>query len=149
MKEQIEKFKLNNNIYVWEYIENTRNFSGCNITFEKNAGNDLIKLLNLMISCEWSTKKTLKSVSPDIHILNSVNNRKGLAEWKSKPHIILSLKKNEDENLWKIINHEDYFEFQFGTNKAIEFQKSIEFCLIGKNDFAISDNAEENILYFW
>lgn len=149
MKNIIEKFTIEGNIYIWKYTENTRSFPDYNITFEKKAGQDLIKLLDLMIDCEWSTKKMLKSNPPDIDILNSANNNKGLANWKSETYIILSLRKNEDENFWKIINHEDSLEIQFGINKALEFQKSIEAVFIGKNDFAISDDNDENILYFW
>ena len=58
-------------------------------------------------------------------------------------------KTSESENHWLIKELDNGIEIQFGKEKLTELQNAIKGIPKGKGDFAISDQNEENILYFW
>ncbi|SDH08093.1 hypothetical protein [Psychroflexus sediminis] len=149
MKAEIEKYKVKGKVYTWTYKDNQRNYPGWNFTVDSNASESLFELLNLMDACEWSTKKTLPTTSPTQNQLNVPNNQNGTAQWKSKPNLTLNYKTNESENHWRINELNNGIEIQFGKTKLTELQNAINGIPKGNGDFAICDQNEENILYFW
>ena len=149
MKSKIEKHKINGKIYTWIYKDNNRNYPGWNFTIDSKASENFLELLNLMNTCEWSTKKAIKTELPTQAQLNGVNNQSGIAKWKSKPNLTLNCKTNESRNHWLINELDNGIEIQFGKTKLVELQNAIKEIQKGNGDFAISDKNEENILYFW
>ncbi len=149
MKAQIEKHKASGKVYVWTYIDNNRNYPGWNFTVDLKASESLSELLNLMYNCEWSTKKKITTELPTQAQLNVPNNQNGIAKWKSIPNLTLNCKTSESENHWLINELDNGIEIQFGRKKLTELQNAINGIPKGNGDFAISDQNEENILYFW
>ena len=149
MKAQIEKHKVNGKVYTWTYKDNSRNYPGWNFTVNSKASKSLSELLDLMSSCEWSTKKKITTELPTQAQLDVPNNQNGIAKWKSKTNLILNCKMSESENHWLINELDDGIEIQFGKAKLIELQSAINGIPKGNGDFAISDQNEQNILYFW
>jgi hypothetical protein len=149
MKAQIEKFKVNGKVYAWTYKDNNRNYPGWNFTVDLKASESLSELLNLMSDCEWSTKKKVTTELPTQAQLDVPNNQNEIARWKSKPNLTLNCKTSESENHWLLSEHDNGIEIQFGKEKLTELQNAIKGIPKGNGDFAISDQNEENILYFW
>ncbi|WP_157471551.1 hypothetical protein [Marinifilum fragile] len=149
MKAQIEKYKISGKVYAWTYKENQRNYPGWNFSVDLKASECLSALLSLMNDCEWSSKKTISTELPTESQLKVPNNRNGVASWKSKSNLTLNCKTSESENYWKINELDDGIEIQFGKAKLTELQNAINGIPKGNGDFAITDQHEENILYFW
>jgi len=149
MKDKIEKLNINGKIYVWKYIENSRNYPGWNFTADKKASESFTELFRLMQSCAWSSKKEIKTTIPTEIQIKIPNNRNGIAKWKSVSKLSICLKKIDDKNFWKIMEKEDEVEIHFGENKIVELETAINRISKGNGDFAISNNLEEDILYFW
>jgi len=149
MKAQIEKHKVSGKVYAWTYKDNNRNYPGWNFTVDLKASESLSELLNLMSACEWSTKKKITTEIPTQAQLNVPNNQNRVAKWKSKPNLTLNCKTSESENHWLIKELDNGIEIQFGKEKLTELQNAINGIPKGNGDFAISDQNEENILYFW
>ncbi len=149
MKAQIEKYKINGKVYCWKYKENERNYHGWNFTVDLKASQSLSELLDLMSLCEWSSKKKIVIDVPTTSQLSVPNNQGGRAKWKTISKITLNCKKSEHENLWTIRELGDEIEIQFGKTKLTELQKAIKEIPNRKGDVAITDQNEENILYFW
>ena len=149
MKEKIEKQKINGKVYVWKYLENSRNYPGWNFTVDKIGSGSLLELLDLMKRCEWSSRKEIQISNPKENQLKVPNNQNGSAKWKTVSKLILSSKRNAEKELWKVIVKETEIEIEFGENKLIEFEKAISGIPKGIGDFAISSDSEEDILYLW
>ena len=149
MKDKILKQNINGNIYIWKYLDNSRNYPGWNFTADKKACNSLLELLKLMQLCEWSSKKEIKTSEPKISQFKIPNNQNGEAKWQTSMKLILSFKKNEDENFWELIENLNEIEIQFGEKKITDFENALNKILDGNGDFAIVNETEDSILYFW
>lgn len=149
MKEQINKLKINGNIYFWKYLENSRNYPGWNFTVNKIGGENLLELIRLMRTCEWSSKKSIQITEPSQKQLKVPNNSNGKAKWKTFKILTLNHRKDFEKEYWKIIENPEEVEIIFGEEKLIKFESFLSRILNNDGDFSISDNDEENILYFW
>lgn len=149
MKSEIEKYKVEGEIYIWIYKDNIRNYPGWNITFNSDAIKSLINLFKLLNSSEWSLKKKILTKTPSQKQINIPNNKFGNAVWKSKQKIVLNLKISELDDHWLINENEEEIEFQFGKAKLRELINALKAVSNKQGDFAISDRNEENILYLW
>ena len=149
IKSQIGKLKLTGTLYLWTYTENDRNYPGWNLSATQESLRDLHELLNLMERCEWSTNKTLKVQPQTTTQLNTVNNRNGKASWKSTSELILKSNKNIHEDSWNYRAGTNNLELTFGAKKLVQLRNSLNEIANGNGDFAISDQLDENILYFW
>lgn len=149
MKEEIQKFKVSGKVFLWKYKDDQRNYPGWNLTVDKAASQNLVDLLDLMESCEWSTKKNLITEEPTQAQLNVPNNQHGQADWKSAQQLTLNSRKLESDDFWAVIEDNGDVEIQFGKGKLKQLRTAIAEVPLGKGDFAISDTIEENILYFW
>ena len=149
MNTQIEKFKVDGKVYVWKYTENQRNYPGWNLTVDLKASKNLSELLDLMNTSEWPGKMTISTELPTESQLKVPNNHGGLAKWNSKPKLTLNYIKGESENHWLIKEIDNCIEIQFGKTKLIELKNAINGIPKGDGEYAISDNKDESILYFW
>jgi hypothetical protein len=147
MKQEIEKLNITSEIFIWKYLENERNYPGWNISFDKSVAEKLLELINLMDSCEWSSKKIIKVKTPSQTQLKIANNRNGEAKWKTKFSLVLNFKKDEP-TLWKMIEEENQIEIRFGQKRLIELRNAVVKKIDNLNDFAIYLD-DENCLYFW
>ena len=149
MKAQIEKYKISGKVYCWKYKENERNYPGWNFTVDVKASRSLSQLLDLMSLCEWSSKKKIQIEMPTGSQLTVPNNQGGRARWKTISKMTLNCKKTEPENHWAITELGEEIEIQFGKSKLTELQNAIKEIPNGKGDYAIADEDDESILYFW
>ncbi len=149
MKEKLSEYKVVGKIYVWNYLENYSNYPGWNLTLDMQASISLIRVLNLMLECDWLNRKSILLEKPTQLQLSVPNNRNGLAKWKSKNKLILNYKKLENENYWRIKETEKEIHIDFGESKLKEFKNAITRISKGMNDFPICDEKRKHILYFW
>jgi len=145
----IEKYKVEGKVFIWKFLENTRNYPGWNLTMDTKCAESLEKLFNLMEESEYPSKKTLEIFSPTQKQLIVPNDRGGHASWKTKEQLILNFNKFGYENLWKLIESKNILELSFGKNKIYELKNAITGITKGEGDYGICDDSGENILYFW
>lgn len=148
-KDLIEKFQINGSIYLWKYKENQRNYPGWNLTVDKVASESIIKLLDLMLKCEWSSKKHVTLSQPTNSQISVPNNWKGTATWMAATSLTLSLIKTDKINYWKIHEKLPSIEIAFGSSKLQELKIAIAGIPKGKGDFSIGNENDEDILNFW
>jgi hypothetical protein len=149
MKTRIEKYKVGGKVYIWTFKENSRNYPEWNFTVDLKASKSLSELLDFMNKCEWSTNKTIKTEKPTRLQLDVPNNLYGTAKSISKSNMTFKCKTTETTNHWLIKETDNGIEVQFGKEKLIELQNAINGIPENRGDFAISDNNDNNILYFW
>lgn len=145
MQREIEQFSIRGNIYIWKYKPAIRSFPGWNLSIDREGRESIMLLFDLMKRSDWPSKKTISTTFPDSQPMWATSRD----TWKTKSELILNYKKKSNEHYWQIIPHENAIEIVFGSSKLTEFVNSIKKLDKGINDFAISDNKEESILYFW
>lgn len=150
-KEEINKFKISGQIYLWKFLENQRNYPGWNLTADKTGCESLLQLFEMMKQTEWSSKKEIQTAVPTELQIKVPNIQNGNAKWKYAKTLILNYKKNSASDEWMIAENSDTVEIRFGTDKLTEFENSISKIQKGSGDFAISDfeESDASILYFW
>ncbi len=98
-----------------------------------------------MSKSQFSSQKILNTSLPSDKIVSAVN--AGIA-FKTKQQVTLKFKK-EASDIWHINDNERDLLVQFSGQYMDEFKTSLFKIKSGNGDFAISDNLDENIFYFW
>jgi hypothetical protein len=99
-----------------------------------------------MEQSEFSSKKSMKTSIPTNRQIDVPNDRN--TEWITKSFIDLKYLKLETDQ-WSVNPKEDSLEIVIGKHKIHELKKAIVKVKAGEGDFAISDNEENHVLYFW
>lgn len=149
MKAKIKKYKVTGKVFIWKYKDNLRNYPGWNFTVDIKASQSLLRLLELMNNCEWSSQNIITTEIPTELQIRVPNNQNGNARWKTKKNLKLKCIKTMSETHWLINEMENEVEIQFGKAKLEEFKNAITGIPEGKGDFDISDQNAENIMFFW
>jgi hypothetical protein len=142
----IEKYKSYGSVYIWQYREKNPKRRHWNLTADEDGCSSLIELLELMQNSRFSSKKLFKTTSPTNQQISIPNNRN--PEWHSKP--ALSLRSLKENNCgWMLTAKNDSLEIVFCKEKLSELMEAIVKIKGGDGDFAISDDNDNNVLYFW
>ncbi|WP_321309046.1 hypothetical protein [Marinifilum fragile] len=149
MDSQIEKYIPKGKIYTWKYTERYGKFEAWNFTLDQDGANSLSDLLDLMKESQYPSKKKIATTYPNRNQLDVPNYLNGKAKWESKPNIVFSFKKYEDENYWEIKENTSSIELRFGFAKLRELKKAIQDIPKGKGDYGIYDASENNLLMIW
>lgn len=145
MDNHIDKYRVQGRIYIWQYVPYNRNYPGWNLTADQHACDSLIDLLGLMRSSAYPSRKTIQTVQPTEKVVSVANRSNG---YNSKPR--LSLKYNEDAPVtWKLDDSGDELLVTFNSERIIKLQAALQKVKLGEGDFAVADDQDENILYFW
>ena len=144
MDKKIQKYKIEGKIAFWKFMENSKNYPGWNISFDKIGRQSLIELLEMMNNSQWPSKKELKLSSP--FELNQdwikTNGTFQLAE-----SVIISNKKTPID-LWELKDNNSNLIISIGNDKLFELKSKIveqifDECIYGNKD------VDSDILYFW
>ena len=146
MEEAIRKFDLKGKIHFWEFREKNPNMRCWNFTANMQGCESFIQLLELMQSSPYSSKKSILLSTPEISQIEVPNNRN--VNWRTKSKLNLIFKKNET-SVWSIKVPDDVLEISFGSEKMEKFINAVRQVKAGHGDFAISDDNDDNVLYFW
>jgi hypothetical protein len=147
MDPQFKKFKLNGNVYLWKYRDNTRSYPGWNITFDDQAIDSLLMLFELMDKSEFTSEVMIPVHKPKTNHLRIVNNG---SQIKTVGKLILKHTKTLNSG-WSIRELLDNLQLDFDPSYLEQLKKSLLKVKTNKGDFAICDSKEsdESILYFW
>ena len=149
MKEKIAKLKLSGQVFIWKYLDNSRNYPDWNLTLDKIASKELSNLLDMMNQCDWGVSKSFKTSKPTETELLVPNNQNGHAKWITKDFITFCSNNNIASDYWKIKESSNSLELNFGKEMLMKLKEAITNIPLGKGDISISDKNENNILTFW
>lgn len=149
MDGKISKYRVAGKTYCWKYLENYSRYPGWNLTVSKEAAQSLSQLLLLMWNSEFPSRKEFPLSVPGEKQLHIPNNNGGMAKFRYLKTLLVNYRKFDQSHLWEVLDSKDKLEIKFGSGKLREFCQAIERLKNGEGDFAISDNFEKNILYFW
>lgn len=146
--DNVNKWKQEGRLYLWRYIENTRNYPGWHLTADDTCCHSLVDLIERMLTARWSSHKSLVVTPPTKEVLSVPNNRGGEAGWKAVR--ILTLKYPKDKV------RDDHFSLEENGDEIIlsagrENLKLLNEWMLriskGEGDYAIQ--IGETHLWFW
>ena len=149
MKEKIGKLKISGQVFIWKYLDNSRNYPGWNLTADKKACKELSHLFDMMSESEWSLCKTVTTSKPMETELAVPNNQNGNAKWLTKTAITFCIKPTQSENYLSITEMSDSVEIDLGRQMLHKLKEAIMSISSGNGDFSISDENQTYILTFW
>ncbi|MBI9077110.1 MAG: hypothetical protein JEZ02_16995 [Desulfatibacillum sp.] len=150
---KVGKWSQRGHVYIWNYKEEKKNFPGFHITADKDEGESLSKLLNLMKNAKWPSFADLKISQPSLDILRVPNALGGHAKILSLDSLRIKYPKGDVQpDHWSLTNSMRSGLLVLGKNKISQLEKGIHDVLASKGDYAIgpdSDEQREMLLWFW
>ena len=141
-------------VYLWTYLENTKNFPGWHICVDQNGGDSLLDLLEKMLSAVWPSTKEILISPPTLKILKRPNNKNGKAKWSSPKIFKIKFPKGKvPHDHWSLLEGQDRVDLVIGMKKLNQLRRGIEDSLLYRGDYSIG--SEENFeddsacLWFW
>jgi len=110
-------------IYLWRYLENTRNYPGWHLAFDREGGISLLGLLSLMKTTIENSNRTITLSPPTADVLAIPNNRRSKIESKGKLRIHWE---PQNRNRWLIEEAEDEVTMILGPSVLQNFKHAIE-----------------------
>ena len=147
----VEKWNQKGQIWIWRYVDSSRNYKGLHLTADPVACKTLRELFKLMENAQWPSTKELK-ISENEFVDPTGNNRK-LSLLKS--FRIKYRKGQVSDDYWNLeldSNRNNYI-LSIGKKKLKELDAGISDIERGHGDYAIGpeDNEkwDEMCLWFW
>jgi hypothetical protein len=152
---QIGKWKQRGKIYLWQYIDNIKNYPGWNFAADEKACMSLINLIDLMKTATWPSSIILNISAPTPKILKVPNNKGGNARWKTVGTFKLKYPKDQvDPDCWlfSLDSTKHQIQLTLGRSWLEALQQGIVDINKGKGDFSINPtlgNNQDEPLWFW
>lgn len=144
----VDKWKQKGDLYLWRYLENSRNFPGWHLTANDICCFALNELFETMLAAHWSSEKTLTLSEPTKEVLSVPNNRGGAARFKYANLLIIKHLKEEVANNYFALEAENkQVRFSVGSDKLKLLKNCIYRITKREGDYAI--NVNETRLWFW
>ena len=142
--ETVEQWKQNGALYLWRYLENTRNYPGWHLSADDLCCKSFVDLTEKMLTARWSSQKTFSVTPPDSKVLRVPNNRGGKARWKSAESLLLKYPKNKvDAAYFSLEEVEGNVIISVGTQQLRMLGDCILGISQGKGDYSIGfDNLQ-------
>ncbi len=146
--ENVNKWKQKGHLYLWHYVNNTRNYPGWNLTADTTFCDSFADLIQRMLAARYNCQQSLTVSSPTKEVLGVPNNQGGQAGWKAPKTLVIKHQKD------KIAD--DYFSLEESENSVIILAdcRNLELlkdCVLktqeGKGDYPIEIGNTQ--LWFW
>jgi hypothetical protein len=143
----VNKWTQKGQVYLWQYVENTRNYPGWHLTADETFRRSFADLIRRMLAAGYNCQKSLNVTSPAKEILSVPNNQGGRAKWKSPKVLVLKLQKDKIRD--------DYFSLEDSENTVILTTGGQKLELLTKCVLKISKDIDYSIeigktqLWFW
>jgi hypothetical protein len=146
--ESLKKWKQNGSLYLWRYLENTRNFPGWHLSADNLFCLSLANLIERMMAARWNAEKALLVTPPTAKVLSVPNNHNGEARWKSAQSFLLKYPKDKvAADYFSLEETEGNVILSVGTEKLQLFNECVLGISQGKGDFSIGSGGSQ--LWFW
>src|SRR5258708_6729726 len=140
------KYKFAGNIFLWKYLDNTPNYPGWNFSADKEGGQSLSVLLGEMLASEFASTKTIQVSKPSNEQVLIANNA---SRFSTTEQLILKVKKKDNDE-WNIEEpNNGNLIINLSGRYVSDFKNAVLKISNGQGDFAIADDQDQNILYFW
>jgi hypothetical protein len=146
--ENVNKWTQQGHIYLWQYVENTRNYPGWHLTADEIFCNSFADLIERMVTAKYSCQKSLNVTSPTREILNVPNNKGGQAKWKSPKLLILKHQKNNiPDDYFSLEESEGMVIISAGRQKLESLKECVLKIIPRDNDYSVEIGNTQ--LWFW
>lgn len=146
--ENVERWKQNGSLYLWRYLENTRNYPGWHLSADDLFCQSFALLTEKMLASRWNSEKTLLVTPPNAKILGVPNNRGGEARFESAQLFLLKYPKDKvAADYFLLEGAEGKVILSVGTEKLQLLSECIFSLLQGKGDYSIG--SKNSRLWFW
>src|SRR5512133_1596062 len=99
----VSKWKQSGLVYLWRYLENTRNYPGWHLKTDEAGRQSLLGLLQKMHAAKYSSRATVHLSAPTMRQLSVPNNRHGQAAHRAAEEwLIVYPKGRTPDQTWKL-----------------------------------------------
>ena len=145
----VDRWKQEGRLYLWCYLENTRNFPGWHLTADDDGCHSLADLIERMLSARWSSQKSLVITLPAKDVLGVPNNRNGQARWKAPALLMLKYPKDKVRDGYSSLHVNGKTIVLSAGRQKLELLKD---CVLkitkGEGDYAI-EIGDANLWFWW
>ena len=128
------EWKQTGKLYLWRYLENTRNYSGWNIAFNRECRESMMSLVSKILKNRVASIDILKISKPTRKVLRIPNNMHGKAKWES-PSRLIFVYNGENSQDWSIIFERGIMVWVLG----LKYLKEV--CRVFKKPYDYFDDA--------
>jgi hypothetical protein len=146
--EKVDKWKQEGRVYLWRYLQNTRNYPGWHLSADQAFGRRFGDLIQIMLNSPYNSQKALTITAPTKEILSVPNNQGGRSAWESPKSFVIKHQKAENFN--DLANLEESSEtvvLTAGRQQLGLLGNCVSKILEGDNDYAIEIGDTQ--LWFW
>lgn len=119
------QWKQRGRIYLWRYLENTRNYPDWHLSLDPAAHESLTTLFRAFCEEGLKCKRTLVVTAPPAAVLQVPNNQGGKARFTSPAKIRLSYEPDL-ERVWTIDAEADPLDWRIGPGGAAEVRSVLD-----------------------
>ncbi|HEV2915068.1 MAG TPA: hypothetical protein VGX92_17455 [Pyrinomonadaceae bacterium] len=146
--ENVEKWKQKGRLYLWHYLEHTRNYPGWHLTADDACCRSLVDLIERMSAARWSSQKSLVVTPPSKEVLSIPNNIGGEARCKSAGKFILKHPKGiVDDEYFSLEENGSTVVLSAGGRKLELLKECVLKIPTGEGDYSIK--VGDRHLWFW
>ena len=146
--EKVDKWKQEGRLYLWRYVENTRNYPGWNLTADEAFCRSFTDLIQRMLDAQYNCQKQLFITEPTTEILCVPNNHRGRAASKSPKSLLIKHQKDESLDDYAALDEvSETVVLSAGRQKLGLIRNCVFKILEGDNDYAIEIGNTQ--LWFW
>lgn len=132
-------------VLLWKFGPEHRSYIGWNLTADEEGCTFLVDLLEGMQASAMSPAAMITTVPATAPLVKAVTGSRPL---KTVGRLVLHYSKGEPQ-LWITGEEEDTLVITFGDREVELLQTALLRVVKGESDFAIGDEKDEQLLYFW
>ena len=143
----VSRWKQQGRVFLWRYVENTRNYPGWHLTADAVGARSLLELTSLMRAASWPSRTTIDLTRPTEAILKVPNNRDGEARWVGATRLCIRSAPELSPTHWDIRQVDDTVELRPGSEMLAQLDRGLHDILDGRGDYSMGGPPAE--LWFW
>jgi hypothetical protein len=135
---RVEGWKQVGDLWLWRYLQNTRNYPGWNLAANQLGWESLFELLGRMVSSPWACRREISASRPAARILAVPNNPDGSVGLESPPCLILEVPRGRvGDRQWRLEAEPKGVALEVGTSRLAELRAAVGSMPSTGGDFAI------------
>jgi hypothetical protein len=155
-RDPVATWKQTQPVYLWRYIDNTRNYPGWHLSLDPLASESLLALVGALQGARNPVHRTLEITPPTLPVLRVPNNLGGEARWASPEKWKIAFVPGlEDAQLWEFpVTQTSAVLLRLGNHYLDKFTSGLNDLLSKVGDYSIGGHPKEargseTVLWFW
>lgn len=145
MERHLPPYSPKGRVLLWKFGPEHRNYIGWNLTADEEGCTFLVELLEGMQASAMPPSARITTVPATTPLVKAVTGSRPLM---TVSRLILHYRKGEPQ-LWITGEEEGALVITFGDREVALLQTALLRVVKGESDFAIGDEKDDQLLYFW